>query len=258
MLQLALQRHQVKTRVPEFKLAGGTELDGQPMLGDGLRMRRLRQTIAEVAPSNATVFVLGESGTGKELVARAVHRQSPRAKNNFVPVNMAALPANLAESVLFGHEKGAFTGADSQQRGWCELADKGTLFLDEIGEMDFALQAKLLRFLQERQIQRVGSSNTISVNVRVIAATNRDPLALIREGRLREDLYYRLNVVPIDVPPCASTAKTSRSWPSTSCTIFPRPTANASRASAATCSMPCSDTVGPETSASSKTSSSEW
>jgi DNA-binding NtrC family response regulator len=114
---------------------------------------------------------------------------------------MAALPANLAEALLFGHEKGAFTGADSQQQGWCKLADNGTLFLDEIGEMDISLQAKILRFLQERQIQRVGSNQELTVDVRVVAATNRDPLTLIREGRLREDLYYRLNVVPIELPP---------------------------------------------------------
>ncbi len=201
MLQLAIQRHHVKTRGGDFKPPQNCDTKRQPMLGDSPKMRRLRQTIAEVAPSNATVLILGESGTGKELVAHAIHQQSSRANNVFVPVNMAALPANLAESVLFGHEKGAFTGAETQQRGWCELAENGTLFLDEIGEMDFALQAKLLRFLQERQIQRVGSSRAINVDVRVVSATNRDPLELVREGRLREDFYYRLNVLPIEVPP---------------------------------------------------------
>ena len=130
-----------------------------------------------------------------------------------MPVNMAALPANLAEAILFGHEKGSFTGADSQQKGWCELADGGTLFLDEIGEMELPLQAKLLRFLQERQIQRVGSNRPLTVDVRIVAATNRDPHSLIREGRLRDDLYYRLNVLPIELPPLCAPRRTFRCWP---------------------------------------------
>jgi DNA-binding NtrC family response regulator len=169
--------------------------------GEGETMRRLRAFIATVAPTDATVLILGESGTGKELAARAIHVQSRRRYGPFVPVNTAALPRDLIQSTLFGHEKGAFTGADQARRGCCEAADRGTLFLDEIGEMDIALQAKLLRFLQERTFQRVGSSQTVSVDVRILSATNRDPAEQVRRGELREDLYFRLNVVPLVLPP---------------------------------------------------------
>ena len=171
------------------------------ILGTSAGIRRVKELIAVVAVTDAKVLILGESGTGKELVARAIHSQSQRADRTFAPVNMASLPPSLAESVLFGHEKGAFTGADMLQRGWCETADNGTLFLDEIGEMEMTLQAKLLRFLQDGTFQRVGSSKCQSVDVRIIAATNRDPAAMVREGRLREDLYYRLNVLPVVIPP---------------------------------------------------------
>jgi two-component system, NtrC family, response regulator HydG len=169
--------------------------------GESAAIRQVRELIATVGPTDATVLILGESGTGKELVARALHEQSPRRKGPFVPVNMAALPRELVESTLFGHERGAFTGADQPQIGCCEAADKGTLFLDEIGEMDLALQSKLLRFLQERTLQRVGSTTPRPVDVRVLAATNRDLLESVHGGRFREDLYYRLHVVPIAVPP---------------------------------------------------------
>jgi DNA-binding NtrC family response regulator len=169
--------------------------------GESTAIRQVRELIATVGPTDATVLILGESGTGKELVARALHEQSPRREGPFVPVNMAALPRELVESTLFGHERGAFTGADQPQVGCCEAADKGTLFLDEIGEMHPALQSKLLRFLQERTLQRVGSSKPRPVDVRVLAATNRDPLESVQSGRFREDLYYRLNVVPITIPP---------------------------------------------------------
>jgi two-component system response regulator HydG len=180
----------------------GRPADQPPrLLGNSPAMVQLQQLIASVAPTDATVLILGESGTGKELVARALHEQSPRSKGPFVPVNMAALPRELVESVLFGHEKGAFTGAVQAQVGCCESADSGTLFLDEIGEMDLNLQAKLLRFLQERTIQRVGSTRSKTVDVRVVAATNRDLLEQCRKGLFREDLYYRLNVVPINLPP---------------------------------------------------------
>jgi DNA-binding NtrC family response regulator len=170
------------------------------ILGESPSIARIRDLIAEIAPTDAKVLIVGESGTGKELVARAIHEQSLRAAHPFIPVNMAALPSGLVESMLFGHEKGAFTGADCLQKGWAEMADRGTLFLDEIGEMDVALQAKLLRFLQESSFQRVGSSRLQTVDVRILAATNREPAALVREGRLREDLYYRLNVLPIAMP----------------------------------------------------------
>ncbi len=169
--------------------------------GDSDAIRQVRELIATVGPTDATALLLGESGTGKELVARALHEQSPRRDGPFIPVNMAALPRELVESTLFGHERGAFTGADQPQVGCCEAADKGTLFLDEIGEMHLALQSKLLRFLQERTLQRVGSTKPRPVDVRVIAATNRDLLESVHSGRFREDLYYRLNVVPISTPP---------------------------------------------------------
>lgn len=169
--------------------------------GESTVMRKLRELIASVAPTEATVLILGESGTGKELVARSLHRQSPRHAAPFVAVNMAALPRELVESTLFGHERGSFTGADQPQMGCCEAAEGGTLFLDEIGDMDAALQAKLLRFLQERSVQRVGSTQAKRVNVRVIAATNQDLRERIRAGQFREDLFYRLNVVPLTVPP---------------------------------------------------------
>jgi DNA-binding NtrC family response regulator len=169
--------------------------------GESAAIRQVREMIATVGATDATVLIQGESGTGKELVARSLHEQSHRRHGPFVPVNMAALPRELVESTLFGHEKGAFTGADQPQVGCCEAADKGTLFLDEIGEMDLALQSKLLRFLQEHTLQRVGSSKPRRVDVRVVAATNRDLLEAVQTGRFREDLYYRLHVVPIAVPP---------------------------------------------------------
>ena len=171
------------------------------ILGESRAMCELRELIARVAATNSTVLVLGESGTGKELVARALHELSPRHGRHFVPLNVAALPRELVESTLFGHAKGAFTGADRQQCGCCEVADGGTLFLDEIGEMEIGLQAKLLRFLQERTLRRVGETELISVDVRIVTATNRDPAEHVRRGLLREDLYYRLNVVPINIPP---------------------------------------------------------
>lgn len=197
----AAEQRRMKMRVHGLDHGAGRKASFQPMLGDSTPMMRVRAMIDEVATTDAKVLILGESGTGKELVARAIHAKSQRSDGMFVPVNMAALPPSLAESVLFGHEKGSFTGADVRQKGWCEMADGGTLFLDEIGEMDLSLQAKLLRFLQDHTFQRVGSSLVRSVDVRVVAATNREPQALVREGRLREDLYYRLNVLPITLPP---------------------------------------------------------
>jgi two-component system response regulator HydG len=179
-----------------------TDRPSAPLVwGNSPAMRHVQELVDNVAPTDVTVLILGENGTGKELVARRIHQQSTRRLGPFVPVNMAALPRELIESTLFGHEKGAFTGAEQSQVGCCEAADKGTLFLDEIGEMDFAVQAKILRFLQDRGVQRVGSSRVKQVDVRVLAATNRDLTELIRQGQFREDLYYRLNVVPIVVPP---------------------------------------------------------
>lgn len=186
--------------LPCLTASAGAPLS-RPIIGESPATRELRRMIDEVAPSDATVLILGESGTGKELVARAIHERSRRHEAPFVPINVAALPRELVESTLFGHEKGAFTGADQLQRGCCEVADRGTLFLDEIGEMEVGLQSKLLRFLQERSFQRVGQSRLIEVDVRIVAATNRDPHDLIRRGQLRADLFYRLNVVPIHLRP---------------------------------------------------------
>ena len=165
------------------------------------KMESVKKMILKVARSNSTVLVRGESGTGKELIARAVHNQSPRATEMFQAVNCAAINENLLESELFGHEKGSFTGAHAEKKGLFEVADRGTLFLDEIGELDVGMQAKLLRALQERKIRRVGGTHEMNVDVRVIAATNRDLRAMVTDGRFRDDLYYRINVLSIDVPP---------------------------------------------------------
>jgi len=170
------------------------------IVGHSSNMRRIFEQIRQVAKWNTTVLIRGESGTGKELVANAIHYNSSRANNTFVKLNCAALPDNLLESELFGHEKGAFTGAVSQRKGRFEQADGGTLFLDEIGEISAAFQAKLLRVLQEGEFERVGSSKTFKVDVRIIAATNRDLEAEVEAGTFREDLYYRLNVMPIFIP----------------------------------------------------------
>ncbi|PYV52418.1 MAG: hypothetical protein DMG98_24110 [Acidobacteria bacterium] len=164
-------------------------------------MAKLKQTIRTVASTQSTVLVYGESGTGKELVARAVHTCSPRATESFVSINCGAFPETLLESELFGYVKGAFTGANQNKRGLFEVADSGTIFLDEIGEMTLAMQVKLLRVLQERCLRPVGGTGEIAIDVRVIAATNRDLEKQVTENTFREDLYYRLSVIPITVPP---------------------------------------------------------
>jgi two-component system response regulator AtoC len=171
------------------------------MIGSSPVMQQLFDAIRQVAPEKATVLVAGETGTGKELVARAIHAGSPRKEGLFVAVNCAAIPHEMLESELFGHEKGAFTGAIKERIGKFELADGGTLFLDEITEMPMSLQAKLLRALQENVIERVGSNRPIEVDIRIVAATNRDPKQAVADGKLREDLYYRLNVFRLDLPP---------------------------------------------------------
>ena len=164
-------------------------------------MERVARIIERVSRTDATVIILGESGTGKELIASALHNLSTRAEAKLIPINCASIPDNLLESELFGHERGAFTGAIKQTRGKFELADKGTLFLDEIGDMPLPLQAKLLRFLQSREFERVGGRQSISVDVRVISATNQPLASLVAEGKFREDLYYRLNEIQLDLPP---------------------------------------------------------
>ena len=171
------------------------------IIGHSKPMQEVFHTIERVALSQATVLILGESGTGKELIAHAIHEAGPRNNKPFIKINCAALPENLLESELFGHEKGAFTGADAIRIGRFELADQGTMFFDEIGELPISLQAKLLRVLQEQQFERLGSAKTIQVDVRIIAATNIDLENAVREGRFRNDLFYRLNVVPITPPP---------------------------------------------------------
>lgn len=171
------------------------------MVGETSEMQQLYDKVRLIAPTKANVLILGESGTGKEVLARAIHQISPRARKPFVAVHCAALPEALLESELFGHERGAFTGAVSKRQGRFELADGGTIFLDEIGEVPLSMQVKLLRVLEAREIQRVGGTDTVPVDVRIVAATNRDLSDEVAEGRFREDLYYRLNVVSVTLPP---------------------------------------------------------
>ncbi|HEX8183644.1 MAG TPA: sigma-54 dependent transcriptional regulator, partial [Blastocatellia bacterium] len=170
-------------------------------IGGSEEMERVKKMILKVAGSTSTVLIRGESGVGKERVARAIHKASPRASEIFQAVNCAAINENLLESELFGHEKGSFTGAHVQKKGQFEIADQGTLFLDEIGDLNISMQAKLLRALQEKEIMRVGANKPMKVDVRVIAATNRDLESMVKDNRFREDLYYRLNIIPITIPP---------------------------------------------------------
>ena len=194
MKQLEEENISLRKRVEErYGLEG--------LVGKSPQMLKIYELIETVAQTDTTVLIYGESGTGKELVANAIHLRSPRKNGPFVKVNCAALPETLLESELFGHEKGAFTGALKQRKGRFEMADRGTLFLDEIGDISPTVQVKLLRVLQERQFERVGGNETLSVNVRLICATQRDLKEEIRKGSFREDLYYRLNVVPIHLPP---------------------------------------------------------
>ena len=178
-----------------------SELNFDQIVGDSPALRHVLEMVETVAPSDSTVLLLGETGTGKELIARAIHDHSRRKDRTFVKLNCAAIPTGLFESELFGHEKGAFTGAISQKMGRLELADQGTLFLDEVGDVPLEIQPKLLRALQEREFERLGSTRTKKVNVRMIAATNRDLEGMISAREFRSDLYYRLNVFPIRIPP---------------------------------------------------------
>ncbi|GHT73900.1 sigma-54-dependent Fis family transcriptional regulator [Spirochaetia bacterium] len=198
--QCRLRREpQVEARVLSGQ--GGRIFPESPLIGTGNALRQVYEMVSQVAPSDATVLITGESGTGKELVAAEVHRLSRRAGEALIKVNCAALPESIIESELFGHEKGAFTGAGALRKGRFELAHRGTILLDEIGELPPQIQVKLLRVLQERELERVGGTATIKVDVRLIAATNRDLEKEVKAGRFREDLYYRLNVFPLHIPP---------------------------------------------------------
>lgn len=173
----------------------------EQLIGNSRALEEVLELVERVAPTSSTVFIQGETGTGKELIARAIHNASPRCARPFIKVNCAAIPLDLLESELFGHEKGAFTGAIAQKLGRFELADKGTLFLDEVGDIPPALQPKLLRILQEQEFERLGSSRTHRVNVRLVAATHQDLATMVRNGHFRSDLYFRLNVFPVRLPP---------------------------------------------------------
>jgi two-component system NtrC family response regulator len=198
MIQRACYIHRIHQRLHQTYLGSANEFQG--IIGSSKSMQDIFRFIQRVAPSDISVLIYGESGTGKEIVAHAIHRQSQRKNNPFVVVNCGAIPEHLLESELFGHEKGAFTGAYAQKKGKFELAHTGTLFLDEIGELVPNLQVKLLRFLQDRRIERVGGNQSIELDIRIIAATNRDLKKDIENHLFREDLYYRLKVVPLEIP----------------------------------------------------------
>jgi two-component system nitrogen regulation response regulator NtrX len=198
VLRNALERRRLEATVREYEL---TFEEQYTMVGGSDALREVQQGVGRIAPTRASVLITGESGTGKELVARAIHRNSPRADKPFVKVNCAAIPEELIESELFGHVKGSFTGAVKDQAGKFVRADGGTIFLDEIGDMSLKTQAKVLRVLQDGDVEPVGAAKTITVDVRVVAATNKDLPEEIRSGSFREDLYFRLNVVPLHLPP---------------------------------------------------------
>ncbi|MBE9485870.1 MAG: sigma-54-dependent Fis family transcriptional regulator [Chloroflexi bacterium] len=201
VIKNALERKQLQQENRQLKQQLGQRFSFQRLIGHSSAMSKLIALLERVAPSQANVLITGESGTGKELVAKALHLNSDRKKRPFVPINCGAIPENLLESELFGHEKGAFTGADKRKEGLFESAENGTLFLDEIGELPMGMQVKLLRVLQEREFRRVGGTANIPLNIRLIAATNQDLSERIQDGKFREDLFYRLNVVSIELPP---------------------------------------------------------
>jgi DNA-binding NtrC family response regulator len=200
LLEKALTHRHLEQENKQLRSELGTRYQFDQIIGESEGLKSCLSLVSRVADSDSTVLVMGESGTGKELIARAIHYNSPRAKGPFVAINCGAIPSELLESELFGHVKGAFTGAISNRLGRFELADEGTLFLDEIGDLDPSLQVKILRALQERKFEPVGAAKSVQVNVRVIAATNVDLDRAVKEGRFREDLYYRLNVIPIQIP----------------------------------------------------------
>ncbi len=204
-LELVIQRALNSRRVEAENVNLREQIDQkyglENIIGESASMRQVFETIQQVAPSRATVLITGATGTGKELIAKAIHNLSPRKNGPFIAVHAAALPTSLLESELFGHEKGSFTGAVERRTGRFELADGGTLFLDEVGELEPQIQVKLLRVLEERAFERVGGSKTLQVDVRLVAATNRDLKKLVSEGKFRDDLFYRLSVVTVDLPP---------------------------------------------------------
>ena len=200
-IEKALEVRRLKHEIDYLRHTQQDIYDFDKIVGSSASLQRVLDIVKKVAKSNTTVLIRGETGTGKELIAGAIHHNSLRASRNFVKVNCAALQENLLESELFGHEKGAFTGADKQRIGRFEQADGGTLFLDEIGDMSPSTQAKILRVLQEHEFERLGGTRTLRVDVRLIAATNRDLPGMVQTGQFREDLYYRLNVVSIEMPP---------------------------------------------------------
>ena len=204
LLEKIVERHETLREVKVLRRQLREHGTFGKMIGTSGQMRKVYQVIEQAAPTSASVLIWGESGTGKELVAQTIHQLSPRAQMPFVPINCAAIPETLLESEIFGHEKGAFTGATDRREGCFELADRGTLFLDEIAEMTPATQVKLLRVLQERRFRRLGGRNEQTVDVRVIAATNVNPAEAVKSGKLREDLYYRLNVFAMELPPLRS------------------------------------------------------
>lgn len=201
LVRRALEHRDLRTENLLLKEEFQKAHDLPAIIGDSVPMREVSQQIQKVTPTDATVLLLGESGTGKELFARAIHTLSPRRNRPFVAINCAAIPETLIENELFGHEKGAYTGASSRHLGRFELADGGTVFLDEIGELPIGMQSKVLRVLQERSFERVGGTQTIEVDVRLVFATNRDLKAAVTEGRFREDLYFRIHVFPVEIPP---------------------------------------------------------
>ncbi len=201
VIEKAIEAGRFMRKKVKVDTAGNDEPQTDLLLGRSSQMHELYKAIGRVAPTDATVLIMGESGTGKELVARAIYQHSLRAAAPFLVINCVAIPETLLESELFGYEKGAFTGASTRRVGKIEQANKGSVFLDEIGDMPLGIQAKILRLLQERHIERLGGRGTIPVDVRIIAATNRDLAKAVEEGRFREDLYYRLNVVTLELPP---------------------------------------------------------
>ncbi len=205
-IRRALQRQNLESENRQLHQRLEKRFGVENIIGEAPSMKEVFETIRAVAPTKATVLITGESGTGKELVAKAIHQNSTRAKGPMVTVNCAALPSTLLESELFGAERGAYTGAHERRIGRIEQAQGGTLFLDEIGEIDATTQVKLLRFLGERTFERLGSSKTLTADVRLLTATNKDLMTLVKEGKFREDLYYRLAVVPIQLPPLRSRA----------------------------------------------------